>query len=155
MTDPAPKSATAEADFPAEFAGFWSGLRERRISFPRCSDCGKVHWYPMQRCPFCHGAALEWMPVAGKASLYTWTVVRRSFSPDFPAPYVVGLVEFAEVPGTRLVTNIVGADPGLLRIGMTLEPVFAIDGNALPSVRFRPSQKKSEKISGGGPPAPK
>jgi uncharacterized OB-fold protein len=117
-----------DASFPEEFAGFWNGLREGRIRFPRCRACGRTHWYPMQRCPFCYSVDLEWHAVSGAATLYTWTVVRRTFAPDFPAPYIVGLVEFPEVPGTRLITNIVDVDPASLDFGMPLEPVFVVEG---------------------------
>jgi uncharacterized OB-fold protein len=135
--DPRP----SEAAYPAEFHPFWEGLRAGRISFPKCRSCGRTHWYPMKRCPHCLATEFDWLPVSGRGRLHSWTVVRRAFSADQAdkVPYVVGLVEFDEVPGTRLITNIVGTDPQALAVDMPLEPVFADDGTAPPTVRFRPA----------------
>jgi uncharacterized OB-fold protein len=48
-------------------------------------------------------------------------------------------VELVEQPGLRLLTNIVEADPDLLRIGMRLEVVFEKRGDiGLP--QFRPAR---------------
>lgn len=126
-------------NFPEQFQGFWRSLERNRISFPRCEDCGKVHWYPMPRCPHCLSDRLGWRAVEGGATLYSWTVVRRSFSPEFTAPYVVGLVEFAEVPGTRLITNIVDAPEDALSVGMALTPIFLTTDRDVPAVHFRPA----------------
>ncbi len=135
----------AEAKYPGEFRPFWDGLRRQRISFPRCTACGRTHWYPMNRCPHCLGGDFDWPAVSGRASLHSWTVVRRAFSPEWTArlPYVVGLVEFGEVPGTRLITNIVDCALADLAVDMALDPVFSDDGVSLPTVCFRPSASRT------------
>lgn len=139
MTDHAISPLHERADFPEQFQGFWRSLKRERISFPQCDECGKVHWYPMARCPHCLSDRLGWREVDGETSLYSWTVVRRSFSPEFTAPYVIGLVEFAEIPGTRLITNIVDASDDSLSFGMLLTPVFLTADRDLPVVHFRPA----------------
>jgi uncharacterized protein len=132
----------SEAGYPAEFRPFWSGLRERRISFPQCTACGRTHWYPMKLCPHCLGENFTWQSVSGAGTLYSWTVVRRAFSAEQAGriPYVVGLVAFEEVPGTRLITNIVDCDIEELAIDMKVDPVFSVDATAPPTVCFRPAR---------------
>jgi uncharacterized protein len=109
-----------------EHAGFVAGMKEGRLCFPRCRDCGRFHWYPMPVCPHCQSAALAWQPVEGSAHVYSFTVVRHAFEEKWrnALPYVVALVEFADAPGVRLITNIVDIDPADVRIGLTVEPVF-------------------------------
>lgn len=127
------------SDVVPEFSPYWEGLRAAKITFPRCRKCVKTHWYPMIRCPYCQSAEIEWVPISGHGRLYSWTVVRRAFSTDFigKVPYTVGLIEFDEVPGIRLITNIMQAEPEILEIGALVEPVFSIKENSLPRVFFR------------------
>ena len=131
--------------YPAGFAGFWDSLRNGKISFPQCQDCGKVHWYPMSRCPHCYSEKLGWQAIAGEATLYSWTTVLRTMSADKPAPYTVGLVEFEEVPGVRLITNVIDAAPETLEFGMRLAPAFIIEADAMPLVHFRPAVRRTDR----------
>lgn len=125
-------------DHPPEFAGFFEAARGGRLAFPRCESCGRFHWYPMKACPHCRSRDIAWRPVAGNGEIFSWTVVRHAFDPAYRdrLPYVIALVEFADAPGIRLVTNIEEADPESLRIGMQVRPVFRQDG----LVSFRPQQ---------------
>ena len=131
--------------FPPEFEHFFDHTRAQRLSFPHCRTCRRFHWYPMKRCPHCRSDDLDWQQVRGPATLFSWTVVRHAFDPKFSdrLPYVVGLVEFADAPGVRLVTNIVEAPEGRIAIGMLLEPVFEATNAERPLVRFRPAGSKS------------
>ena len=127
-------------EYPAGFRAFWSALRDGYVAFPHCRRCDKLHWYPMALCPHCYSSDLDAASVSGEGTLYSWTTVLRSFASDMPAPYTVGLVEFPECPGIRLITNIVDCEPNSLRFGMRVSPVF-IDNKEeeLPRVVFRPS----------------
>ena len=109
-----------------EHAGFAEGLKAGRLSFPCCRDCGKFHWYPMPLCPHCRSAAIEWRAVGGRGRVYSFTVVRHAFEEKWrhALPYVVALVEFADAPGVRLITNLIDIDPADVRIGLAVDPVF-------------------------------
>jgi uncharacterized OB-fold protein len=125
-----------------EFEAFFDAARRGRLSFPRCRACGRFHWYPMKRCPHCRSEAVEWTPVSGRGTLYSWTVVRHPFD-DAKAhdlPYIVALVEFPDAPGIRLVTNLVGIDPAAPSIGMPLDAVYPAADETPPLVRFRPAE---------------
>ena len=127
------------AQTPAEYREYDRMLREHVIVFPHCTACGRFHWYPRPACPHCGSDALTSQRAPATGRLFTWTVVHRKLDPDFPgeAPYVVGLVEFAGIPGVRLVTNIVETPLDSLRIAMEVEPLFDVAGDGQPVVRFR------------------
>jgi uncharacterized OB-fold protein len=107
------------------FQPFWEAVAQDRLALPRCLDCGRWIWYPVAGCPACGSARIEWTRLAGTGSLFTFTVVHRPFVPDLTLtePYVVGLVEFDEAPGVRLVAD-VDVDPALVRVGMRLRVRF-------------------------------
>jgi len=69
----------------------------------KCLDCGKVLVAPAWACTDCGSDKIgEEMPLCGKGTVVTHTVVRRP-SPGFPdAPYMVVVVkmeEGVEIPG--------------------------------------------------------
>jgi uncharacterized OB-fold protein len=107
----------------------------------RCSACGYLQHPPDVVCTECQQAELEHVELSGQGHLYSFAVAERAFHPGFVSylPYVVALVELVEQPGLRLLTNIVEADPNLLRIGMPLEVTFEKRGHiGLP--QFRPAR---------------
>jgi uncharacterized protein len=121
-----------------EFQPFFEGLTRGCISFPRCVNCERFHWYPTSFCPYCGSDAIQWKEIDGTATLYSWTTVHHAFSADLAMslPYIVALVEFPEAPGIRLVTNIVGSDSKGLFENMPLVPVINL--GLQPTVTFRP-----------------
>lgn len=140
MTRLTDAQAARLADHPPRYRPFWEHLAAGEIAFPHCTACGAAHWYPMTRCPHCLAQTFDWTPVDGRGRLYAWTVVRRPFSPEFAdrLPYIVGLVEFAETPGIRLITTIVDSAPDRLTIDAPVAPVVVNDAQTLPTVNFRP-----------------
>ena len=122
-----------------EFAGFDRHLREGRLCFPRCRDCGRFHWYPKPTCPHCCSAVIDWQAVAGPGMVFSFTIVRHAFDAKWreALPYIVVLVTFEDAPGVRLVTNVVGIKPEVLLIGAAVEPVFQISDDGEARVLFR------------------
>jgi uncharacterized OB-fold protein len=113
--------AIKRADFPLPdvddplTAEFFAGAARGELVIPRCASCARFVWYPAAECPQC-AAALEWVPVSGDATLFTWAVVRRPFLPAFEqmVPFVTALVTLVEDPAARLCTYIVDAEPDTL-----------------------------------------
>ena len=105
-------------------APYWQGARDGRLRLPRCTDCGKAHFYPRAICPHCRSASLEWVDATGSGSIYSYTVVQRAPSPAFAAdvPYAVAIVALDE--GPHMMTNIVDAAPDTIRIGMKVRARF-------------------------------
>ena len=124
----------------AEFEPHFTHLAAARLCFPYCVACARFHWYPMPLCPHCQSAEREWRTVAGRGTLYSWTEIHHAFDVRYagPLPYIVALIDFADAPGVRLVSNIVGAAADTLVLGMPLAAHFGQDTHGQPQVTFRP-----------------
>lgn len=103
---------------------FWERCRAGELWLPRCRECGELNWFPRAMCRYCSGTDMEWVPMSGRATVYSFSVVDRPPSPDLPGRYVLALVDLDE--GVRMMTHIVGCDPAEASIGMRV------------SVRFQP-----------------
>ena len=118
---------------------FWDGCRERQLRMPRCA-CGEYVWYPQPRCPRCRSDRIVWTPVSGRATLFTWTTVYRSFIPAHVprVPYTAGLVELVEDPQLRLATFLVGVEGITLALGLPLRVDFETIEPGIVLPVFRP-----------------
>ncbi len=123
--------AIKRADFPLPdvnepaSAPYFEGAARGELLVTRCAGCDRYVWFPQPACPSC-GGELEWAPVSGRGSLFSWAVVRRPFLPAFAdkVPFVAALVELEEDPAVRIVTNIVDAEPETLRAGAAVTVTF-------------------------------
>src|SRR6266498_4204415 len=95
---------------------YWEAAGDGVLALAWCDTCGAVANYGRPFCSRCLSQAMTWRPAAGTGHIYSFTVVRQARHPYFAgrAPYVVAIVELDE--GPRLLTNIVGCDPGDVRI---------------------------------------
>lgn len=105
-------------------APYWRAAREHRLSMPKCTACGQIHFYPRALCPHCGNAEFEWPTLSGKGAVYSFTIVQRAPSPAFEpqVPYVVAIVALDE--GPHLMTNIVGRGAGTVKVGDRVEVDF-------------------------------
>jgi len=105
-------------------AEYWAAAREHRLLLTRCRECSAVIFYPRPFCPACHGDSVEWVQASGRATLYSYSIVRHNDLPPFDrkVPYVAAIVDLEE--GPRMVSNLVGIQPDQVRIGMELEVEF-------------------------------
>ncbi len=111
--------AITRADFPLPdvddplTAGFFAGAARDELVIPRCGGCGRYQWYPKDTCAACGDETFAWTPVSGRATLFTWAIVRRAFLPAFAeqVPFVTALVALDEDPRVRLCTYLVDVDP--------------------------------------------
>jgi uncharacterized protein len=119
MTGPAAQRPMPSPDEP-DAAGFWAATAAGRLTYQVCRQCGAAVFYPRSHCPADLSRELDVRQSAGRGTLYAFTVLRRSQAPGHQGrlPVVLGLVELAE--GFRMLSEITGADPDLVRIGMPL-----------------------------------
>ena len=111
-------------------APFWTSGADGRLRILRCDSCGHYQHPPQPLCPACHSTSLSWQPVSGRGSVWSWTVNRYQWIPSMPPPYIVAEVELAEQPGLRLLTNLTGADPASVRVGLEVKVCFVQVGDA-------------------------
>jgi hypothetical protein len=119
---------------------YWESLRAHAMRLPWCPVCARAVFYPRPFCPRCGSWALEWRPASGRATLYSFTVVHRPPTREWPGPvpYVVALVDLEE--GVRLMTTLVDVapDPAGLRIGLPLEVTYDDVTPEITLPRYRP-----------------
>ncbi|MBO0728679.1 MAG: OB-fold domain-containing protein [Acidimicrobiaceae bacterium] len=105
---------------------FWDGLRVHEFRVPRCTGCGDYNWIPYPACRSCLSEDQEWVPVSGRAVVWSFSVVHRgpgAFNEE--VPYVVVLAKLAEEPRSLIVTgNLIGVDPAEVKIGMPIQVVY-------------------------------
>jgi uncharacterized OB-fold protein len=118
---------------------FWDALRDGRVDLQHCDDCGRWVYYPRSRCPGCLSHHLTWTTVEGRGSVYTFTVAEQATAPPFAddVPQLLALVELTE--GVRVSTTLVDVEPGAIRVGMPVEPVFDHGDDGITLLRYRPS----------------
>jgi hypothetical protein len=108
-------------------AAFWSSCADEVLVFQHCGACNVARHPPGPRCGSCGSTSIEWRRTAGRGVVYSYTIVHHPMHPSaaHAVPYVVVLVEFGDVPGVRLATNLVG--PGRLdvRIGEDVHIVWS------------------------------
>ena len=110
-----------------ETAHFWEQTAKGKLMFKRCTACGEAHYFPRSICPFCFSDKTEWEEASGEATIYTFSLMRKSPT----GPYAIAYVTLKE--GPSLQTNIVDCDIETLTIGQKVKLVFKpTDGAPLP-----------------------
>ncbi|WP_157788899.1 Zn-ribbon domain-containing OB-fold protein [Rhodococcus rhodochrous] len=116
-----------EADLP-----YWDGLKDGRLVLCRCDNCGLLTQRLPMLCVSCRTEAFSWAEVSGRGSIYSFTIMRRSWVSGFGGfPYVVVAVAIEEQPSLVLITNLVGdfvIDD--LEIGMPVTATYEERGDA-------------------------
>lgn len=128
----------------AHTAPFWHAANERRLTAPRCAQCGTFRLPPTPYCPSCQCPHVDWVDLCGSAQVYSFAVVHGF--PGLPDLVLVpAVVDLPDAPGARLISNIVDVDPADVTIGMSLTVDFSpiAEGWLLPV--FRPSMTRQDK----------
>jgi len=118
---------------------WWRAAAEHRLTVQRCTSCGRTRLPPAPLCPRCRSTASDWLEVPGRGELYTYTVVHRAIAAEQKLPFVIAVVALEGSGGVRMISNLVGAEPASLRIGMPVELVWEDMGPELAVPRFRPA----------------
>ena len=120
---------------------FWEACNRRELRVQRCTRCGRFRHPPLPGCPRCGSPESEWPQLSGRGRVFSFTIAHHAAMPPLAAdvPYNVIVVELDDAPGARLISNLLGAEPAALRIGMAVEIAWdeVADGVVLP--RFRPA----------------
>jgi uncharacterized OB-fold protein len=120
----------------ADSAVFWDAAAERRLVAQRCGECGRLRHPPRPMCPHCHSLSIDVVPLSGRGTLYSYSVLHHPQHPAFDYPVLAALVDLDE--GVRVVSSLSGVEPADIHIGMALEVDFeARDGGTAVPI-FRP-----------------
>jgi uncharacterized OB-fold protein len=130
------QNTTPERKAPPVFPGdepFWKAASEGKLLIKHCDACGENHHYPRPRCPHCGSDKTRWLETSGRATIYSFTPLRKAQQPTAAA-----IVELPE--GPRLLTLIIGADPATLRIDQRVRVVFQPTDGGAPIPMFSPDE---------------
>jgi uncharacterized protein len=120
---------------------FWVAAGRHQLVVQRCCNCGTIRHPPGPFCPRCRTQESEWVDLNGRATLYSFTVIRHALAPQLREylPMVIAVVEPEGAPSARLVANLVEVAVGDVAIGMPLEVVWEDAGDGVAVYRFRPA----------------
>jgi len=116
---------------------FWTGGARGELLIQWCPACARWNHPPTPTCPGCGGHP-EARPVSGDGTIFTYTIARHQYHPDVPVPLIIAIVELAEQPGLRFITNIVGAGENDVAIGMPVKVTFEPAGDQAWAPTFTP-----------------
>jgi uncharacterized OB-fold protein len=118
---------------------FWDAAKEGRLLIQRCQACGAAQHYPRPFCVTCWSDQVEWEEASGRGTLYTYSTVYTNDLPPFAErlPYVAAAVDLEE--GPRIMTNLVGAEPAELWVGMPVQVDFRALTDDVTAPVFRPA----------------
>ncbi len=124
-----------------ETRGFFEAARRKVLALHRCGKCRRWYW-PASACTACDNepflANMQWEEASGKAEIFAFIVARRTFHPQFQAPFVYGLVKTAEGP---LIPCGIDVAPHEARVGLAVEAHFVELTPDYTVPRFRPVQR--------------
>lgn len=110
---------------------YWDAAREERLIIQRCNACSTKIMNPKQYCPNCLSDDLGWSESAGRGTVYSYSIQKRSAASPFvgKVPYVVAIVRLDD--GVQLLTNIVGERALSVQCGdpvrVAFEPIAGAD----------------------------
>jgi len=102
---------------------FYKFINEGKVMAAKCNKCGTLQLPPKPICTNCYSTDLKWIPMSGKGTLLTYTVIHvapKQF--EKLTPYPVGIVKLTE--GPQLLGMLRNIEQGQLKIGMPLTIEF-------------------------------
>lgn len=118
---------------------YWDAAARDELRIQQCGACKQYHHPPVGICWHCQSTDLAFVPVSGRGTVYTYTIVRDQRIPAFDKhmPFVLGRVELEDAPGILLLTSILGLPVDQVRIGMPVEVEFEPIAEGVKIPQFR------------------
>ena len=118
---------------------FWDAAKARRLEVQRCGSCGYYNHPPRPFCDACLGQELSFVPVSGRGTIYTFTVMHQRDVAGFEeeAPFINIVVELVEQAQLLMVSNLPFAERSKVKIGAAVEVYFEDRGEGLVIPQFR------------------
>jgi len=113
---------------------YWQALRGGMLKVQRNPRTGAFQWPPQWIAYDDQGFELDWVEVAPRGVIYSWT---RVWHPVHPAlrdacPYIVVVVELPQAGNVRMLGNLLGDPRQDVPIGADVEAVFEHHADAEP-----------------------
>jgi uncharacterized OB-fold protein len=97
-----------------------------RIALQECAKCATVQHPPEEVCHSCQGTEFSTLDAEGRGTIYSFVVVHHAANPALAdrVPYTVVLVSLDDLPGVRIVGNLIGPSPDRVRIGLPVRALW-------------------------------
>ena len=119
---------------------FFKAMRdESRLMASRCPRCQEAFLPAKLYCERCFVETADWLPVEGPGHVNTYTVLHQTLDEEpLEEPEVVAFIAWQGIRG-GLVHRVAGPGAHMIKIGMTVEPVWAEErmGNLHDILYFR------------------
>jgi uncharacterized protein len=117
---------------------FWEGTAIGELRIQRCRACNTLRHPPGPVCATCGSYEWDYVVALGRGTIFSFVVQHHPAVPGQDPPFVVVLVDLAE--GTRIIGNLIDADPTDLSIGDAVGVAFVPvdDDLVLPQWRREP-----------------
>ena len=102
---------------------YWHALREHRLVFQQCADCGKQRHYPRPMCDACYSMNVRWHESSGRGTLQSWTIAHHPFHLAFKSAVPYALVTVDMHDGVRMHAPWRGSVAALM-LGLPVRVVF-------------------------------
>lgn len=105
---------------------FWEAAKQHKLTVQRCQECGYFNHPPRPACDACQSQQLQFEPVSGRGTIYTFTVMHQPNIAGFEdqIPYLNILVELEEQPSLFMVADLPGSARDKVCIGGQVEAYF-------------------------------
>ena len=118
-------------------AFFWAGTTAGELRIQRCESCGTLRHPPGPCCPACGSLNQGYVVAAGTGEVFSYVVHHHPPVPGKRLPMVVALVQLPE--GVRMVGEMPGVSPDLVRIGLPVRATFVRVDDELTLPAWRPA----------------
>jgi uncharacterized protein len=117
---------------------FWEGTAVGELRIQRCRACNTLRHPPGPVCAACGSYGWDYVVASGRGTIFSFVVQHHPPVAGQDPPFVVVLVDLEE--GTRIIGNLIDADPTDLSIGEAVRVVFVPvdDDLVLPQWRREP-----------------
>ncbi len=105
---------------------FWEATKQHRLVVQRCQDCNYFNHPPRPACDACQSQQLQFEPVSGRGTIYTFTVMHQPNIAGFEdqIPYINILVELEEQSLLFMVSNLLSSEKDKIYIGGRVEAYY-------------------------------
>jgi uncharacterized OB-fold protein len=119
---------------------YWEAARRHELQVQRCRACTAYQHPPAEACFYCQSTDLQWTPLSGRGTVYTFIIDHRLMVPGFDEPYVVAQITPVETDDNlvRITANIKGCDLHDVYVGMPVEVFYEELTPEITLPQFRP-----------------
>jgi len=118
---------------------FWQAAARHQLVVQRCQECHYFNHPPRPLCDACLSQRLDFAPVSGRGTVYSYTVMHQPNIAGFEkeVPYINVLVELDEQPQLFMVSYLPISEREKLRIGGRVEVTFEKIDDEITLPQFR------------------